>query len=66
MFALISQASCNVIIFFLLFHCRELEREDQAMDFEANAATQEIKDMSLKQGEKIKINIGGLVIVIYI
>jgi hypothetical protein len=40
---------------------RELEREDQALDFETNAATQEVKDMSLKQGEKIKINIGGLV-----
>ena len=39
--------------------CRELEREDQANDWEA--AAESTKDMSLKEGEKIKINIGGMV-----
>ena len=40
---------------------RELEREDQANDWENTAATAATKDMSLKEGEKIKINIGGMV-----
>ena len=40
---------------------RELEREDQANDWESTAATAATKDMSLKEGEKIKINIGGMV-----
>lgn len=40
---------------------RELEREDQANDWETAAATAATKDMSLKEGEKIKINIGGMV-----
>ena len=42
-----------------LYEHRELEREDQAHDWEA--AAESTKDMSLKDGEKIKINIGGLV-----
>jgi hypothetical protein len=39
---------------------RELEREDKAAEMDVESLSTQHKDMSLKEGEKIRINIGGV------
>jgi hypothetical protein len=41
-------------------HQKELEREDKAAEYDNEAATGSSRDLSLKEGEKIRINIGGM------